>query len=1281
MSQHSPVSPTSFTVPCPGCGQRLRFTVADEMPTRLRLQCAACKTVFGVRRPGAPPVDPAQSVGSLGMSPPTLVAFPASDPTDSASLARSNSVTSATSATSARSTARQRSVDQPGFTAGELLADRYRLVRFIARGGMGEVYEAEDLELKERVALKTVRWDVATDTLAVERFKREIQLARKVTHPNVCRIFDVSHHREEGAPEPTIFLTMELLPGETLSQRLRRTGPMLPGEALLIASQIAEALNAAHRVGVVHRDLKPGNVVLVESRGGTVSGIAGAGTRAVVTDFGLARLDSGDPGAGQALTLTGAAGVIGTPAYLAPEQVEGGEITAAADLFAFGIVLYEMLTGTVPFVGENALSTAVKRLRETPVPPHVHAPGLDPRWEAAILRCLERNPADRFASAPEVIRALDQPLQSATLMTAMTPRPEPWAPVESPPVPSAAVRPAGPGAGRRRIFQFAALAALVLAAVAVGWTRYSQWREKQAALGAHLPLPATDITPRRSVAVLGFKDLSGQPGTAWLSSALSEMLSSELAAGGGLRVVAGENVARAKVELGLGAPESLATDTLGRVRTLLGSDAVVLGSYVALGSAEGSPGSRQIRLDVRLQNTKTAGETATTVTETGNEGQLFALVSKVGKRLRRQLGVEDESGAEGSNGDGRAALPASPEAARFYSEGIERLRLFDPVGGRDLLARAVAAEPGNALSHSALASAWSALGYDVKSRDEGKAAFDLSANLPREERLLIEGRYREGIQDWDPAIQTWWKLWSLFPDNLDYGLRLAAVQTAAGRVADALATTAALRTLPAPSRDDPRIDLAEAMAAGAGADFKRQQAAAERAAARGATQGAPLLVAQGRLLECRALRNLGQPDAALAACEAGRKLHEQAGDRAGVAEALTHAANVRYDRGDLPGADRLYEQALATYREIGNRGAEAGALNNIAVVLKSQGNPERARQLYEQVLTISREIGSRGGEAYALNNLAGVLLRRGELDAAAKLFDQSLAIRREQQDRSGIAYALDNLGVVLRRKGDLTAARKRHEEALAIRREIGQKIGEVASLNNLGAVLLDQGELTAARSQFEAALHLARQTGNKSAAAYSRFGLGEVLAREGNVAEARQQHEEALALRTQLGEKGTSAESQLALAGVLLDSGDTAHSADLAHAAEEEMSRQGAASDQARALALTALTAQGRGDNAAARAALGRATALVQGSQDLLSHLTVELAAARVSPSPEPVLQSIAERATRAGLLEVRLQAELALAQRAAQGKGGDGGAKLEALQKEAESLGYGAIAKKAKSG
>ena len=1244
MTQPSSVSPSFFNVSCPGCGQRLRFAVAAEMPARMRIQCSSCQSTFAVRRPG---VEPAQvsATGSLGDAPPTYVGFPVSQSSSLADGTRTPSL----------GPVRPRLLDEPSFAPEAMIAGRYRVVRFVARGGMGEVYEVEDQELRERVAMKTVRPEVARDTVAIERFRREIQLARKVTHPNVCRIFDVSYHRDAAAPEGFIFLTMELLTGETLAQRLKRSGPMSTEAALPIARQIAQALDAAHQAGVVHRDLKPGNVMLAESR---------SGVRAVVTDFGLARLEAGGDGAG-GLTLTAAAAVVGTPAYLAPEQVEGSEITAATDVYAFGIVLYEMLTGTVPFVADNALSTAVKRLREAPVPPRVHVPGLDAGWEAAILRCLERKPANRFSSAPEAIQAITD-----SSYTERLPRPAPLPPPAEPAHPAAPAR--RPEEVKRRRLQIAGLAALILLALVLGYYRYSQWRAEQAlAPGRRLALPnIAEITPRKSVAVLGFKNLSGNPATAWLSPALAEMLSTELAAGGGVRVVAGETVARVRMELGLGAPDALARDTLGRLRTLLGTDAVVLGSYVALDGGAG----RQIRLDLRLQDTA-AGETTATVTETGSERQLFDLVSRVGKRLRRELGVEEL--AEGDPGEVRAALPASPEAARLYAEGLERLRLFDPIGASDRLARAIAAEPGNALCHSALGAAWSALGYDGKARQEAKTAFDLAANLPREERLLIEGRYREATQDWDRAVQTYWTLWSMFPDSLDHGLRLAAAQTAAGRVADALVTAEALRTLPAPLRDDPRIDLAEATAAGARADFQRQRMAAAKAAAKATAQGAPLMRAQARLLECRALRNLGQPQPALAACEEGRRLHAAAGNRSGVAEALTHAANVLYDRGDLPGALRLYEQAVGTYREIGNRGAEAGALNNIAVVLKNQGDLDQARRLYEDVLAITREVGSRGGEAYALNNLAGVLLRRGELDQAARLLEDSLKIRREQQDRAGEAYALDNLGVALRRKGDLAAARRRHEEALAIRRQIGQKIGEVASLNNLGSVLLDQGELAAARQSFTSSLAMCRRTDNKSASASALHGLAEVLAREGKAEEARKRYEEAIALRAQLGEKGTLAESRLALASVLLDAGDAARAGELARAAAEELGRQGATSNEALARALSALATDARGDAPRAREEIDRALALTGKDQDLRARLTVELAAIRLGrvKDPQAALRDIAAQAARSGLLELRLKADLASAEREPDATRRT---RLAALAQEARSLGYEGMARQA---
>ena len=279
----------------------------------------------------------------------------------------------------------------PRFPPGKELAGRFRVVRFIAAGGMGDVYEVEDLELRERVALKTVRPEVVGDPHSLSRFKREIQYAKRVTHPNVCRIHDLGSHRE-GEVE-IAFLTMQLLDGETLSAHLRLAGRMTAKEALPLATQMAEALSAAHDAGIIHRDFKTSNVMLVGS---------GAARRAVVTDFGLAHSSApaGD------CTLTESGKLVGTPAYMAPEQVMHGVLTPATDVYALGLVMYEMVTGHRPFQGDTPIDMALKRLAEAPLSPSVYAPDLDKRWEGVILRCLEREPARRFQTASEVARAL-----------------------------------------------------------------------------------------------------------------------------------------------------------------------------------------------------------------------------------------------------------------------------------------------------------------------------------------------------------------------------------------------------------------------------------------------------------------------------------------------------------------------------------------------------------------------------------------------------------------------------------------------------------------------------------------------------------------------------------------------------------------------------------------------------------------------------------------------------------------------------------------------------------
>jgi serine/threonine protein kinase len=301
-------------------------------------------------------------------------------------------------------------VNQPKkrFAPGEVLAERFRIVGFIAAGGMGEVYEAEDLTLKENVAIKTIRPEVLQQDHALARFKREVQLARRVTHPNICRVFDLFwHKRTEGTSEIAIvFVSMELLKGETLSEHIRRAGRFTAEEALPLINQIASGLEAAHRAGVVHRDLKPGNVILVPDREENR-------IRCVVTDFGLA-LRAGVEG-NKSVDLMATQGDFGTPAYMAPEQIEGKEVTKLADIYALGLIIYEMVTGKHAYPADTPLASAARRLCDSIESPNRFAPELGAHGEQAIIRCLKRDPGARFHSATDVIKALSDQASDAAI--------------------------------------------------------------------------------------------------------------------------------------------------------------------------------------------------------------------------------------------------------------------------------------------------------------------------------------------------------------------------------------------------------------------------------------------------------------------------------------------------------------------------------------------------------------------------------------------------------------------------------------------------------------------------------------------------------------------------------------------------------------------------------------------------------------------------------------------------------------------------------------------------
>ena len=284
------------------------------------------------------------------------------------------------------------------FTAGDKLAGRYRIIRFIARGGMGEVYEAEDEMLGTHIAVKTVAAPISDNPLAARRLKQEVNLARRITHPNVCRIFDLGVHSGSAErPGPgVLFITMELIAGISLAQRLRDQGPFSPLAAVPIARAMAAAIGAAHRAGVIHRDFKCENVMLAPD--------GADGVRVVVMDFGLARgtsLSTHDSLEGR--------GLAGTLAYMAPEQLDGQKVGHAADIYALGIVMYEMLAGQLPFVpepGEAGLAAVLTRLSDPAPPLRSLIPSIDARWNDVVAHCLERELDRRLASADDVVRML-----------------------------------------------------------------------------------------------------------------------------------------------------------------------------------------------------------------------------------------------------------------------------------------------------------------------------------------------------------------------------------------------------------------------------------------------------------------------------------------------------------------------------------------------------------------------------------------------------------------------------------------------------------------------------------------------------------------------------------------------------------------------------------------------------------------------------------------------------------------------------------------------------------
>jgi tetratricopeptide (TPR) repeat protein/tRNA A-37 threonylcarbamoyl transferase component Bud32 len=1079
----------------------------------------------------------------------------------------------------------------------------YRVLSQLGSGGMGIVYEAEDIKLGRRVAMKFLP-EVASDRTAFERMQREARSASALDHPNICSIYELGEH--DGRP----FIVMQLLEGETLRQWIESSSEMekqsrLRG-AMDLAIQITRGLEAAHQKNIIHRDVKPENIFV------TVRG------EVKILDFGLAKVmepmkepalqndltaDTVGPGE-EALTLTRTGAKMGTAFYMSPEQIRGEKLDARSDLFSLGLVLFEMLTGRRAFKGSTGADVHDAVLHGSPAPVRQLNPAVPSGVEKVIRRSLERDRDRRYQSAKE----LHADLERLNLRRS----------------------PALGGVGA-----WVATGFLLLALVAIG-ANVGGLRDR--VLRRPVSNDAAQQSKQRTaVAVLGFKNLSGRDDEAWISTALSEMLDAQLSAGQELRVVSSEDVASMKIDLSLPAADSYSRDTLQKIRAHLGSDIVVLGSYLDTGKDTGG----KIRVDIRLQDAR-EGETIAAISQDGNEASLPELVTQSATSLRQKLGIADVSATEASQV--AASTSASPDATRLYAEGLAKLQAYEALAARDLLERAIAADQNYALSHAALAQAWSQLGYDKKAEEEAKKAFDLSGNLTREQHLSVEGRYREFAHDFPSAIEIYRTLRNFFPDNLDYALRLASSQRKAGHPKDSLETIAQMRTLPKPLSDDARIDLEEASAQSAAGNFSALQQAAATAAAKAKAQGSRMLQVQAADAEAFAWDRLGDLNKAVQRSLESRDLAANAGNPHLLGHALRTYGIVLYDKGDFAGAQSAYEQALSIFQKIGDGqiGWTAVSLGN---VYYDQGKLEEAKRYYEQALRIDQETGA---------NPANI-----------------------GSDMGSIANVLDNLG-------DLMGATRMQEQSLQGFRDGGDQRGESSTLGNLAGILVERGDLSQAMADYEESAVITEKIGYKEGRAFDLDGMAQISLTRDQVSQARDQEEQALKIRKELGDSVAIARNQIALATIAIEQGKPAEAEALIRVAAPQFEQHTMAigASQSAALLARALLAQSKiGD---AEAAVTNAMTLAERTSDRSTHLLATLADAEVNartgnePAAIKALQSVLSESLRDGYKEFEFEARLDLGRLELRSSRALGQQRLKKLEEDASRKDFRLMARKA---
>ena len=905
------------------------------------------------------------------------------------------------------------------------LGTRYEILSLLGEGGMGAVYKARDRELDRIVALKVIRPEMAAHPEVLSRFKQELILARKVTHRNVIRIFDL------GEVGGTKFITMDYVEGQDLKGLVKTKGRLQVEEIVQIVKQVCLALEAAHTEGVVHRDLKPQNI-MVDRQG-----------KVYVMDFGIAR--SVEPGG---MTQTGM--LVGTPEYMSPEQVRGEHVGPQSDIFALGLILYELLTGKMPFDAPTAQASMFKRTKE---PARLAAqvdPNVPPFLSEVTRKCLEIDPQRRYLSTRDIAHDLETWIQGTSKVpwsgkiTSFLPRSFSWT---------------KHGLGAAVIFVLVVLGGF--------------------GLRARFPAkPQTQAGPVVSLAILPFRNSSGDQSLDWLGESLAQMLSTDVGQSASLRVVSPEHISQTVRDLRILPSTLFDPPTVKRLADFSNADTVVWGQYAKFGD--------QIRIDATVQDFKRA-HTAK-LTESANEKDTLAAVDRLAGQIRGNLALSSNLIKE-LQGQSFKPSTTSLSSLRDYDQGVQLARQGNFLDAQRQFDAATKEDTNFALAYSGLAEAYAQLGQEDEAERFSQKAVGLSDKLPAPEKYLILAKHQTILKSYPQAIEAYENLVKASPENADALFALADLYEKSSQFDKAKDAYAKVLTLD-PKRVDGllamgRVEIKSGNDQGGLEYLTRAQGMAVEFG--NDEEKAQILQAMGI-----AYSDLTKWEDALRSFQDSLAIKRRLGLKKGIADSLETIAQTEEPLGKPDLALKDYSSALDSYREMGDKADAARVLNDLADFYNNRSQYDKALALYKQSLQIQVDLGNESDQGLVLNSIGNTYLSMAHYDDARTYFEQALQLREKLKVPGDIADTVHNLAETSTKLGQYDRALQLYLRALDLRRSVGDNRSAAIESAGMGTLFGYQGRYGAALSSEEDALKTFRQTKETG------FWLAEILGAHGN---------------------------------------------------------------------------------------------------------------------------------------------------------------------------------------